>query len=139
MLTEICTHLHNFFVKSEEDKHYQKNIQIKNGVLTPSFDIKQNQYYRIIGSTFNDGVHRFGDATDVLVDEVFDGSVWLMSVPKSFLDLVSEIEEYQAKYGQATPYVSESFGGYSYSKSDGAATSWQHAFSTRLNAWRKIL
>ena len=139
MLTEICTHLHNFFVKSEEDKHYQKNIQIKNGVLTPSFDIKQNQYYRIIGSTFNDGVHRFGDATDVLVDEVFYGSVWLMSVPKDFLDLVSEIEEYQAKYGQVTPYTSESFGGYSYSKTDSAATSWQHAFSTRLNAWRKIL
>lgn len=139
MLTEICTHLHNFFVKSEEDKHYQKNIQIKNGVLTPSFDVKQNQYYRIIGSTFNDGVHRFGDATDVLADETFDGSVWLMSVPKSFLDLVSEIEEYQEKYGKATPYASESFGGYSYSKSDGAATSWQHAFSTRLNAWRKML
>lgn len=139
MLTEICTHLHNFFVRNEEDKHYQKNIQIKNGVLTPSFDVKQNQYYRIIGSTFNDGVHRFGDATDVLVDETFDGSVWLMSVPKSFLDLVSEIEEYQEKYGKATPYASESFGGYSYSKSDGAATSWQHAFSTRLNAWRKML
>ena len=139
MLTEICTHLHNFFVKSEEDKHYQKNIQIKNGVLTPSFDIKQNQYYRIIGSTFNDGVHRFGDATDVLVDEVFYGSVWLMSVPKAFLDLVSEIEEYQAKYGQATPYTSESFGGYSYSKDDSTAASWQHAFGTRLNAWRKIL
>ena len=139
MLTEICTHLKNFFVRSEGDKHYQKGITINDGILTPSFGIKQNQYYRIIGSTFNDGVHRFGDATDVLVDETFDGSVWIMSVPKSFLDLVSEIEEYQAKYGQATPYASESFGGYSYSKSNGAATSWQHAFSTRLNAWRKIL
>ena len=138
MLTEICTHLHNFFVR-DEDKYYRKGITISDGILTPSFDIKQNQYYRIIGSTFNDGVHRFGDATDVSVDEVFDGSVWLMAVPKSFLDLVREIEDYQAKYGQATPYVSESFGGYSYSKSDGAATSWQHAFSTRLNAWRKIL
>ena len=138
MLTEICTNLKNFFA-NDEDKHYQKNITIADGILTPSFDIKQNQYYRIIGSTFNDGVHRFGDATDVLVDETFDGSVWLMSVPKSFLDLVSEIEDYQAKYGQATPYVSESFGGYSYSKSDSAAASWQHAFGTRLNAWRKIL
>lgn len=139
MLTEICTHLKNFFVRSEEDKHYQKGITINDGILTPSFDIKQNQYYRIIGSTFNDGVHRFGDATDVLVDEVFDGSVWLMSVPKSFLDLVAEIEDYQEKYGQATPYNSESFGGYSYSKADSTAASWQHAFSTRLNAWRKIL
>ena len=138
MLTEICTHLHNFFVR-DEDKHYQKNITIADGILTPSFGIKQNQYYRIIGSTFNDGVHRFGDVYDVLTDEIFDGSVWLMSVPKSFLDLVSEIEEYQEKYGKATPYDSESFGGYSYSKSDGAATSWQHAFGTRLNAWRKIL
>lgn len=139
MLTEICENLHNFFVRNDEDKHYQKAIEIKNGVLTPSFGIKQNQYYRIIGSVFNDGVHKFGDETDVLTDEVFDGSVWLMSVPKSFLDLVSEIEDYQAKYGQATPYTSESFGGYSYSKSDSAAASWQHAFSTRLNAWRKIL
>lgn len=139
MLTEICTHLHNFFVCNEEDKHYQKAIEIKNGVLTPSFDIKQNQYYRIVGSVFNDGVHQFGDVDDVLIDEVFDGSVWLMAVPKSFLDLVKEIEEYQSKYGKATPYDSESFGGYSYSKSNGSATSWQHAFSTRLNAWRKIL
>ena len=138
MLTEICTHLHNFFVR-DEDKHYQKGITINGGILTPSFNIKQNQYYRIVGSVFNDGVHKFGDETDVLVDEVFDGSVWLMSVPKSFLDLVSEIEDYQAKYGQATPYVSESFGGYSYSKADSTAASWQHAFGTRLNAWRKIL
>ena len=138
MLTEICTHLHNFFAR-DEDKHYQKGITIADGILTPSFDIKQNQYYRIIGSTFNDGVHKFGDDTDVLTDEVFDGSVWLMAVPKSFLDLVSEIEDYQAKYGQANPYVSESFGGYSYSKADSASTSWQHAFGTRLNAWRKIL
>ena len=139
MLTEICTYLKNFFVSNDEDKHYQKGITINGGILTPSFDIKQNQYYRIIGSTFNDGVHKFGDETDVLTDEVFDGSVWLMSVPKAFLDLVAEIEEYQAKYGQVTPYVSESFGGYSYSKSDATAASWQHAFGTRLNAWRKIL
>ena len=138
MLTEICTHLHNFFAR-DEDKHYQKGITIADGILTPSFNIKPNQYYRIIGSTFNDGVHKFGDDTDVLTDEVFDGSVWLMSVPKSFLDLASEIEDYQARYGQATPYTSESFGGYSYSKADSAATSWQHAFGTRLNAWRKIL
>ena len=139
MLTEICTYLKNFFVSNDEDKHYQKGITINGGILTPSFDIKQNQYYRIIGSTFNDGVHKFGDETDVLTDEVFDGSVWLMSVPKAFLDLVAEIEEYQAKYGQVTPYVSESFGGYSYSKADATAASWQHAFGTRLNAWRKIL
>ena len=138
MLTEICTHLHNFFVR-DEDKHYQKGITIIDGILTPSFNIKKNQYYRIVGSVFNDGVHKFGDATDVLVDETFDGSVWLMSVPKAFLDLVAEIEDYQEKYGQATPYTSESFGGYSYSKADSTAASWQHAFSTRLNAWRKIL
>ena len=87
MLTEICTYLKNFFVR-EEDKHYQKSITINGGILTPSFGLKQNQYYRIVGSVFNDGVHKFGDETDVLTDEVFDGSIWLMSVPKSLLELV---------------------------------------------------
>ena len=138
MITDICNYLKNYFIKSDEDKHFAKEIQISNGIISPSFDLKQNQYYRIVGSLYNDGVHKFGDVDDILVDEVFDGAVWCMYVPESFLSLVSEIEEYQAKFGQVSPYKSESFGGYSYTKDD-KATSWQDAFSTRLNAWRKIL
>lgn len=134
MITEICMELKNWFVKSDDDKFFGI-FTISDGVITPSFGLREGQYFRVIGSTFNDGVHKFGDA---LIDEEFDGAIWLMSVPAQFTNLVSEIEDYQSKYGKVTPYASESFGGYSYTKAENV-TSWKNAFATRLNAWRKIL
>lgn len=137
MITEICMELKNWFVKSDDDKFFGV-FTISDGVITPSIDLKDGQYFRVIGSTFNDGVHKFGDTNDKLTDEEFDGAIWRMSVPSSFLNLISEIEDYQSKYGKVTPYTSESFGGYSYTKADNV-TSWKNAFATRLNAWRKML
>lgn len=137
MITEICTELKNWFVKSDDDKHFGV-FTISDGVITPSLDLKDGQYFRIIGSTFNDGVHKYNDASNVLEDEEFDGAIWLMSIPRAVIALTSEIEDYQKQYGDVTPYTSESFGGYSYSKNSSIA-SWKDAFATRLNAWRKIL
>ena len=109
------------------------------------------QYYRICGSVFNDGVHKYGDESDSLVDESFDGAVWAMAVPPAVIALDADITAWQEKYGGAeseamSPFTSESFGGYSYSKSsrsgtsgdDAGAGSWQSAFAGRLNMWRKI-
>ena len=110
-------------------------FEISGGVIMPSIDLKENQYFRIIGSVFNDGVHKYGDADDVLVNEEFDGAVWLMRVPPEIVTLASKISEYESKYGEVTPFTSESFGGYSYSKKD---SNWKDAFSTELNKWRKI-
>jgi hypothetical protein len=83
-----------------------------------------------------------------LKDEVFEGSLWLMAIPQAFLDLVEEIDAWQKKNGAVdsaamSPFNSESFGGYSYSKGVGSsggglATTWQAAYAARLNAWRKI-
>jgi hypothetical protein len=69
-----------------------------------------------------------------------------MAVPKSILDIVSEIEKWQADYADKlnSPLQSESFGGYSYSKASGtdskgnSLTTWQGVFGKRLNAYRKI-
>ena len=132
-LTEICNEIKNWFVKSDDDKHIGV-FEISDGVIAPFVDIKDNQYYRIIGSLYNDGVHRQGDT---LIDERFDGAIWLMYIPKQVEELAKEIEDYNAKYGEVNPYKSESFGGYSYTK-DEKASSWKNAFSTRLNGWRKI-
>ena len=81
----------------------------------------------------------------VLTDEIFDGVIWLMAIPKAFLDLVKEIEDWQKKNGAAdsaamSPFNSESFGGYSYSKGTGGgtATTWQTIYASHLNIWRKI-
>jgi hypothetical protein len=146
LITQVCQYLRNWF---ERDK-YIGSFEIKNGVL--SFNdgemvLLDGQYYRIINSVFNDGVHKAGDLADTLADESFTGAVWAMGVPKALLALVVEIEAWQAKYGSVdsqamSPFSSESFGGYSYTKSAGDSasgmTTWQSAFSARLAQWRKL-
>lgn len=144
MLTAICAEIRNYFTY-ESDKHFG-DFAIVDGLITPSFDIATN-YIRIAGSRKNDGVHCVNDAD--LVDEgTFHGAIWVMSPPTPFLNLCVEITDWQNKYGNIdsqamSPFNSESFGGYSYSKSgnvsgSGAAGTWQAAFAQRLNIYRKI-
>jgi len=152
MLGLICAEVKNFFTY-DCDKHIG-NFEIKDGVITPSFDFKTN-YIRIIGSRKNDGVYSVTDLADPtknpLVDEgEFHGGIWEMSVPKDFLNLVNDISDWQAKYGNInseamSPFSSESFGGYSYTKSAGGSNdgsggfpNWKNVFASRLNVFRKI-
>ena len=146
MLTQICAELKNYFSSTED--RIIGDFEIVSGIITPSISIQDNQYYRIVGSVFNDGVHKYGDANDQLVDEsLFHGAIWLMRVPEDVINLATEIAEWQSKYGKVDsenmgPYQSESFGGYSYSKASGANGgsnySWKDAFASRLNLYRKI-
>lgn len=145
MLTELCQELRNWF---DLERRFG-TFEITGGQLTADF-LVNGQYYRIAGSIFNDGVHKYGDETDVLTDETFNGSVWALGIPEAVINLAAEIAEWQAKYGGTesaamSPFSSESFGGYSYSKSAGGSSSgasgaggWQSAFRNRLNMWRKI-
>lgn len=136
MLYEICNEINNFFTTNEDKKIGL--IEIKDGQLSPSFDLVNGQYYRIIGSVFNDGIHKYGVGR--LQDEEFKGAVWLMRVPKDFLDLVKEIQSYVEKNDQTNTFVSESFGGYSYTKAtkDGMPLNWRDVYRKRLNMWRKL-
>ena len=144
MLNELCQELRNYFDKAQPKFFGQ--IVVEDGKITNEkflAAIKPNQYFRIVGSIFNDGVYCFKEELS-LEDETFDGAIWLMAIPKDFLTLAKEIEDWQAKYGDAlnSPYTSESFGGYSYSKASGknggGAVTWQDAFATRLNLYRRI-
>ena len=142
MIEQICAFIHNFFVA---DVIYG-TFTISDGSITVP-GLVTGQYFRICGSRFNDGVYQYGMAE--LTDETFDGEIWDMRPPKSFLTLVDEITLWNEKYGEVslTPYQSESFGGYSYSMKtgysagtgvDSAAAGWQGIFKTRLNQWRKL-
>lgn len=137
MITELCAETRNYFVT---DKFFG-TFEVRGGSISPLDFLQNGQYFRIIGSVFNDGVHQFPAAD--LVDEVFDGAVWAMGVPPSFVALAAEIEAWQDKAtASASPFSSESYpNGYSYSVatgSDGNPLSWQSAFSKRINQWRKI-
>ena len=65
-----------------------------------------------------------------------------MAVPPTLIALSAEIEEYnKSDAGKASPYISENFGGYSYTKAtdaNGAPIGWQKAFASRLNKWRRL-
>ena len=147
MITEICAEVRNYF-SLPKDRHIGK-FSIVNGSITPPISFPTD-YIRIVGSRKNDGVHKIS-AHDLVDEGTFKGAVWIMSPPKAFLDLVKEISDWQAKYGGVdstamSPYNSESFGGYSYSKSGGSrsggesvVSDWKNAFSGRLNIYRRML
>ena len=138
MLTEICAEIRNYF-EVPNCRHFG-TFTISGGSIAPSDFLQEGQHFRIIGSVFNDGVYQY-PATS-LTDEVFEGAVWAMAVPPTLIALSAEIEAYNdSDAGKASPYTSESFGGYSYTKAtdaNGAPIGWQKAFASRLNKWRKL-
>lgn len=148
MLTEICEYLRNWFC--DDSDIIVGNIVVGDGEITVPYGVIQpGQYIRIVGSVFNDGVWKYGDAD--FEPETFDGAVWLMRVPKAVIDLATDIEDWHDAYGKAdskamSPFNSESFAGYSYSKSSGGSvsgevaspTNWQGVFAARLSPWRKL-
>ena len=152
MLSELCRELKNWFDRGQPK--FIGDIEIVDGHITDTgflTDIQNGQYFRIIGSVFNDGVYCFKN-TLTLHDEKFHGALWLMAIPKEVIDLSADIDAWVEKYGGVdsaamSPFNSESFGGYSYSKGSTSSSasgavhnpsSWQSVFASRLNRWRKI-
>lgn len=139
-MTEFCGYLHNWF--TPPNGIHLGTFEIKDGSLPPLDFLSDGQYFRIVGSTFNDGVYQYPSAD--LTNETFDGGIWAMAVPPTVIALFHEVKDWDDKYGESAsgPYQSESFGGYSYTKKSGAngnnVSSWKDAFRTRLNQYRKI-
>ena len=141
MLTEICAEIKNYFAY-RTDRH-TGDFKIVDGAIV-GLDLP-TEFFAIFGSRQNNGVHRVSDGD--LIDEEFHGAVWIMSPPSAFLELAEEIQAWQEKNGAVdsqalSPFASESFGGYSYSKgagSNGASgTGWQSAYADRLKIYRRI-
>ena len=135
-LTNLCAELRNYF---ETEKRFG-TFTISDGSISPSNFLQNGQYFRIVGSVFNDGVHRH-PAHD-LTDETFDGAVWAMAVPPAVVELLQKIQEFEAATANTpTAYTSESFGGYSYTKAtdeNGLPVGWKSVFKSELNRWRKL-
>lgn len=158
MLTEICGYLKNWFVMH----HCYGKFTIADGAITyadgTELPLQDGQYFCVLGSVFNDGVHVKSSSDEAsaeqsalalpMRDEQFTGSVKCMAVPQDLIKTALEISKWNTQYGGAdspakSPFNSESFGGYSYSKSSGSgadasAGSWQSAFAGNLNRYRKL-
>ena len=155
MLTELCAYLRNYFLRDYLDPDayiHHGTFTIENGQIQSLSFLSLGQYYRIVGSLFNDGVYQFKEPTrdthGTMTDEVFTGAIWAMSVPPDVGNLASEISDWLTNNAASlnSPYQSESFGGYSYTKASGggssgnpsAAYSWQDQFAARLAPYKRL-
>ena len=142
-LAEICEDIKNYFLAHKEDDIHSGEYKIENGGIASLDFLKEGQYFRIVGSALNDGVYKY--PADDLKDEEFEGSIWAMSVPPTFVALAEEIIDWVETNGKALagPYTSESFAGYSYTKAStksgsGGAFTWVDQFATRLTPYRRM-
>ena len=147
-LNEICGYIHNYFLVKPNGIHIQR-FNISDGAIDANF-LQNGQYFRIKGSIFNDGVHKY-PAKD-LADEEFIGEVWALAIPSDVISLCAEIEEWEAKYCNInspnySPFSSETFNNYSYSKgsrnsgansSNVTPTTWQDVFGSRLRRYKRL-
>lgn len=139
MLETVLNHLHNWFPVAGAAR--AGTFIIVSGTLT-LHNVLDGQYYKIEGSVFNDGLHKYGDLEDELMDETFSGRVVPLAIPKAVIDLAERIKKW-ADENPVTDKVSESFGGYSYQKAGSGTQNadiggWQTAFRKELNLWKKV-
>lgn len=149
MLQQVCESLHNYFLGSSQSGTYT----IANGAISPAPVLKEGQRFLVSGSDLNDGIytwHETGikndddDAGAGMSDETFSGALIGLSVPPQVIALSAEIKTWVDQYGAAvnSPYTSESFGGYSYTRAAGkngsGAAGWQEVFKDRLSRWKKV-
>lgn len=137
LIDEVCDTIHNYFPR----KIHAGDFTIEDGEITCDF-LKANDYFRIVGSAYNDGVWVYPVAG--MIDETFTGEVWAMSVPPAFVAVCNEIGMWLEKYGSPeamSPFQSESFNNYSYTRAsnkDGKSVTWSDVFESRLARWRKL-
>lgn len=146
MISEICGYLHNYF--DRDMPSYEGVFTVTDSIVYEGGDmaLQSGQYFKVEGSVFNNGVWKYG--VDTLTPETFTGTVQTMAVPPAFLQILSEIETWQTQNGDLenpamSPYTSESFNGYSYTKGAGDSDAslkpqWALRFGGRLSQWKKL-
>lgn len=151
MLEQVMRHVRNYFIK----EHRIGEFSISDGMLSPHDFLLEGQRFYITGSSLSDGVYTYHsdgikDDDNIeavsLPNETFKGIVYALAVPPTFIALVGEIEEWVGKFGDvvSSPYQSESFNGYNYTKmvnysrGNEGGMSWESTFRNQLNQWRKV-
>lgn len=135
MLETLLDTMHNWF----EIPGAQRSGEFKvvSGVLNLDF-VAHGQYYRVTGSVFNDGLHRYPEK--LKDDEAFDGVIAPLAVPVAVVELADRIKAWRESNPE-TDKISESFGGYSYSRGENdssASGGWRTAFAGEIRRWKKV-
>ena len=138
-MMDMCN---NHFIRGSESGKFE----ILESVIGLKGDYMPGQYALIMGSRLNDGLFAFIDTLYTLEgskdEPEFDGTVYILSPPKIFMELAQEIQRFDEAEGKVSPYASESvLGFHSYTKAqgkDGKPLTWQTAYADSLQPWRMM-
>lgn len=139
MLEAVLNSLHNWFIIPGAARC--GTFEVASGTLDADF-LQIDQYYRVEGSVFNDGLHQHPGSD--MQDEEFTGVVYPMAVPRAVIELANEIKAW-CESNPETDKISESFDGYSYTRVGNGQNSsavsvsrWEAAFAGRMRPWKKV-
>lgn len=118
------------------DRAVSGTITIQDGSV--SLPLLPGQYFWLTGSVYSTGLRKEGVT---MPNETFVGTFVPLAIPPAFLDLAARLDEWTSKNVAPSPFQSESFDGYSYTRasgSNGGQLTWQDAFRDELAIWRTI-
>lgn len=146
MIKAVMDSVKNHFAMDRFDNLYfppeRGTFSIQGGILA---GLKNKplvgQYFAITGSVLNNGVYLAKDSLITLTgsnDEIFDGIIYRLVVPKDFVKLVEKIKTFsESEGGQASNITNASFGVQSYgyaTDTNGVRATWETVFASQLNA-----
>lgn len=140
MLEQVLRHIHNRF----DYAYLEGTFEVSSGTCEVD-GAQDGQYLWIEGSVFNDGLHQY--PLSDLTDETFDGRIYLLAVPRAVQGIADQVADWVADNADVldSPYQSESFGGYSYTRASGSSSGdgstlsgWMAQFKGDLDPWRKM-
>lgn len=141
----ILKEVNNYFYKTVE---YSK-FEIRNNKIKVKGNYFPNQFIKVENSIMNDGIYKIISfenqeiEIENTIDEEFEGAIYGLAIPKDFIELIKEIEEYQKMNPiSKSNVISESYlNGYSYTmatNSNGQISGWQDVFKSKLDTYRRI-
>ena len=131
---DLMNKCNNYFTINYE----QGEFTIVNNEVKVNGKYKVGQYIRIVDSLFNDNVYKIISVDNDIIkldgvnDEVFNGYICGLNVPKDFIELVDKINDYENRIKKGIS--SESIPNYSISYSN---EDYSVAFSNELSKYNK--
>lgn len=137
-VAQVMQEVRNYFPHYRVDGPWE----VRKGELIGLDLLLTGDWVAIGGSRNNDGVYQVAEDghIDGLQDECWEGTLWLLRVPKRFLALCSEIDAWCEEH-PSDDVKRESFGAYSAefaTDSMGLPIGWQHVFGAALRPWRRM-
>ena len=141
----ILKEINNYFYKTVEKNEFS----INEGKVKVKGNYFPDQFIKIEGSIMNDGIYKILSfenqeiKIENTIDEEFEGAIYGLAIPKDFIELIKEIEEYQKMNPiSKSNVISESYlNGYSYTmatNSNGQISGWQDVFKSKLDTYRRV-